>query len=71
MKRFASQQSFDLTGTTTRETLWTIVNAMQRCDPLYCAAHQQEPCSDAEWDAALTLAENELERLGLPPHPEV
>lgn len=62
------QASLNLADTSTREILWGVVNVMRRCDPLYCNAHAQEPCTDEEWDTALQAAEDELDRLGLAPH---
>ena len=64
------QQSLDLSDGTTTTVLWNLVNVMNRADPGYCQSHCQEPCTDKEWDAALQAAEDELNRLGIPPHPE-
>lgn len=36
-------------------------DAMRRADPGYCASHQVEQVTDAEWDAALARVEDALE----------
>jgi hypothetical protein len=46
---------------TTNEALAMAVDVLRRADPAYCAAHQVEQITDAEWDAALEAAEDALE----------
>jgi len=43
--------------------LWRCVDVMRRCDPEYVASHSQQPATDAQWDAALELAEEVLDEL--------
>jgi hypothetical protein len=45
----------------TIEALQAAADAMRRSDLDYCAAHQVEQITDAEWDAALEAAEDALE----------
>lgn len=65
----STQAELLLIGPDTLDILWKLVNVMNRCDPLYCNGHMQEPCTDSEWDEALSAAEDELNRLGIAPHP--
>ena len=46
---------------TTTEALRAVADALRRADPAYCAAHQVEQTTDAEWDAVLELVEDALE----------
>lgn len=43
-----------------REVIALLVDAMRRSDPEYTLVHGSEPCSDDDWNTALTAGEDAL-----------
>jgi hypothetical protein len=43
------------------DALQVAANAMRRCDPSWCAAHEIEQITDVEWDDALATVEDAID----------